>query len=202
MFFSALTFSLLLIFVFAQVGEERILRAESRRVGQDVESEITPLELAFAQVAPLRKGYRRPIAAFHGQRVAVHQVDRQHMEGSPDQIGSLIEIQVAGKDVVQVGAAFGDVVRQQLDAVDTHQRQQRIVPSLEFGLAVFQLHGGKFALKHLHQEVAAATGGLQEACIDAVGLFLHEVEHGLDHPRGREDFSVIGNALFGLDEGH
>ena len=118
------------------------------------------------------------------------------MPGSAIEVGRLSEIQVLGEEVEQVGAALGDVVRQQFDAVDSHQRQQRVVPPLEVRFAVLEVHGCELASKNLHEEVAAAAGGLQEARIYALCLVLHEVKHGIDHPRGGEDFPVIGNALF------
>ena len=168
-------------------------------MGQDVDSEVAPLELAFAQVAPLSKGDRRSLAVFHGQSIAMHEVERKHMAGGAVQVGRVIEVQVLGEDVDQVGTAFSDVVWQQFDAVDAHQCQQREVLPLEFGPGVLEFHCGKLAPKHFHEEIAAAAGRLQEARVDPLGLVLHEVEHGLNHPFGGKDFPMVGNALFGLD---
>lgn len=39
------------------------------------------------------------------------------------------------------------------------------------------------------------------ALVEAV-LILHEVEHGLDQPRRRKDFPVVGDANFGFDQAH
>jgi hypothetical protein len=38
--------------------------------------------------------------------------------------------------------------------------------------------------------------GLQEAGVDSLGFVFYEVKHGFHHPRGREHFAVIDNALF------
>ena len=40
------------------------------------------------------------------------------------------------------------------------------------------------------------------AGIDALGLVLHQVKHDLNHPRRGEYLTVVGDALFGLDEVH
>jgi len=39
----------------AEVGEERALRAEGRRTGEDVKAEVAALEPALAEVAPFRE---------------------------------------------------------------------------------------------------------------------------------------------------
>ena len=119
----------------------------------------------------------------HRQRVAVHEVLRQHVGGGPIEFVRLIQIQVLGEDLQHIRAALGDVVRQQLDAVDAHQREQRIVPPLEVRLPVLEFHGGELAPQDLHEEVAAPARRLQEAGVNALGFVLHQVEHRLDHPR-------------------
>jgi len=50
-------------FVLPEVGEERTLRAEGRRLGEGVQAEIAPLEPSLAQVAPLGKGDRLAVVA-------------------------------------------------------------------------------------------------------------------------------------------
>jgi hypothetical protein len=102
----------------------------------------------------------------------------------------------------QVCAALGDVVRQQFDAVNAHQREQRVVLPLKIGLAVFEFHGSELAPQDLREEIAIAARRFQKARVNALGLALHEVEHGLDHPRGGENLPVVGDALFGLYEAH
>ena len=83
----------------------------------------------------------------------------------------------------------------QLDAVDAHQREQRVVPPLKVGLPELEFDGGELALQDLNEEVPAPARRLQEAGVDALGLVLDEVEHRLDHPRGREDLPVVGDAF-------
>ena len=63
-------------------------------------------------------------------------------------------------------------------------------------------HRGELAFQSLNDEVAAAKGGLQKAGVNALGFALDQIEHGLDHPLGRENLTVVGNTLFGFDEVH
>ena len=186
--------------VLAEVGKERPFGAEGRRQGEAIVAEVAPLELALAQIAPLGKGDRLVVVGAHRQGVAVDEILRQHVERGAIQVVRRVQIQILGEDFQQVRAALGDVVRQQLDAVDAHQREQRVVPPLEVGLAVLEFHGGQLAPQDLHEEVAAPARRLQKARVNALGLVLHQVEHGLDHPRRGEDLPVVGDALFGLDE--
>ena len=104
---------------------------------------------------------------------------------------------VASNNFQQVRAALHNVVGQQLNTVQAHQPKQRVVSLLKFGLAVFQFHRGKFALQDLYKKVTASTSWFQEARINAFGLFLHQVQHGLDHPRVGKEFSVVCDSLFG-----
>src|SRR5271169_4099606 len=55
----------------------------------------------------------------------------QYLEAIPDR--QAVELL---RYLQQIRAALGNVVRQQLDAVEAHQREQRVVPPLEIGLAV------------------------------------------------------------------
>ena len=126
----------------------------------------------------------------------MHEVLRQHVERGAIQVVRLIEVQILGEDLQHIRAALGDVVRQQLDAVNAHQPEQRIVPLLEVGLPELEFDGGELALQNLDEEVAAPARRLQEAGVDALGLVLDEVEHRLDHPRRGEDLPVVGDAFF------
>jgi hypothetical protein len=87
----------------------------------------------------------------------------------------------------------------QLDAVEAHQREQCVVSPLEIGLPVFESHCGQLAPENLHEEVAVPACRLQKARVNALGLALYEVKHGLNHPRGGENLPVVGDALFGFD---
>lgn len=119
-------------------------------------------------------------------------------ERSAIQVIRRLEIQIPGEDFQEVRPALGDVVRQQLNAVDAHEREQGEVAPLEIRLAVFEFHGGELALKDLHEKVAAAAGRLQKPRVNALGLAFHEIKHGLDHPFGGENLPVVGDALFGF----
>ena len=60
----------------------------------------------------------------------------------------------------------------------------------------------KLALQDAADEVATATGRLQEASVDPFGLLFYEGEHGIDHPWGREHFAMVSHTLFGFEEVH
>ena len=73
---------------------------------------------------------------------------------------------------------------------------------LEVRLAKFDFYRRKLAFKYLHDEVAAAARRLQKTGVNALGLFFHQIQHGLYHPCRCEDFAVVGNAFFRFDEVH
>ena len=131
----------------------------------------------------------------HRQRVAVHEVLRQHVGRGAVQVVRLIEVQIVGEDFQHVRAALGDVVRQELDPVDAHQREKGVVPLLELGLSELEFDGGELPLQNPDEEVPAPARRLQEAGVDALGLALDEVEHRLDHPRRSEHLPVVGDAF-------
>jgi hypothetical protein len=67
-------------------------------MGEDVETEVAPLELAFAEVAPLGKGDWLAVLGAHRERVAVHEVLREHVRGGAMEFVRLLETQVVGED--------------------------------------------------------------------------------------------------------
>ena len=90
----------------------------------------------------------------------------------------------------------------QFDAVDAHQREQRVVPPLKVGLAELRLNGGQLALQDWDKKISAPACRLQKTGVNALGLALHEVEHLFDQPPRREHLPVVGNALLGFDQAH
>ncbi len=72
-----------------KMGEKRPLGAEHRRRSEGAETEVAPLELALAQVAPLGKGNRLAVVGAHLQRVAVDKVLRQHVGRRAIEFGRL-----------------------------------------------------------------------------------------------------------------
>jgi hypothetical protein len=54
----------------------------------------------------------------------------------------------------------------------------------------------------LHDEVATSARRFQKAGVNALGLFLHQVQHSLDHPYGRKHLAVVGDTLLRFDETH
>ena len=69
-------------------------------------------------------------------------------------------------------------------------------------LTELRLDGGELALQNPYKKVAATACWLQKSRINALGFAFDKVKHRLDHPRGREDLAVVGDALFGLDQTH
>ena len=58
---------------------------------------------------------------------------------------------------------------------------------------------GEFAAKNLGKEIAVAASGFKEARVDALGLFFHEVEHGIDFTRIGEHLAMVLHPSAGLD---
>lgn len=138
----------------------------------------------------------------HRQGITVDKILRKHMEGGAEEVVLRGEVQVGGENFQQVGAALGDVVREEFDAVEAHEREQGEVPFLEIRLAVSQFYGGQLTLEDLHREIAAAARGFEEAGVDALGFSLYQIEHRLDQPFGGENLPVVGDALFRFYEAH
>jgi hypothetical protein len=70
------------------------------------------------------------------------------------------------------------------------------MPAFKIRLGVFGFNSGQLALQNLYEKVAAATGRFKKPRVNALCLFLDEVEHGLDHPGGGENFTVVCDSLF------
>src|SRR5688572_12184666 len=113
--------------------EERTLFSKGRHLSQDVQAKIATLELSLPDVAPLRKGDRMAIAGVHRQGVTMYDVLRQHIGGSSIQVLRLLQTQVLGENPQHIRAAFGDVVRQELNPVSAHHSEKGVVPLLEVG---------------------------------------------------------------------
>lgn len=73
------------------------------------------------------------------------------------------QTQVRREELDKVRATLGDVVSEELDAVDGHQGKQRLVSALEVALAVASVYGREFAPQDRDEEVAGTAGGLKEA---------------------------------------
>jgi len=127
---------------------------------------------------------------------------REDVVGGAVDVIRFVDAEVIGEGLKHVCAALGDVVREQLDSVGAHNRQQGVVAALKVGFAVSGLDGGQFAAQDGDEEVSASAGGLKETGVDALGLALDEVEHVFDEPVRGEDLSVVCDAPFGLDEAH
>ncbi len=70
----------------AKVGEERALCTERRRLSEDVEAEVAPLEFALTKVTPLRKGNRRALMRAHRQGVTMDEILRENIESGPIEV--------------------------------------------------------------------------------------------------------------------
>ena len=126
--------------ILVEEGEERILRAERHRLREGGEAEVPPLEFALAQVAPLGKGDLVAAVGAHQESIAVYEVLRQYKKGGAIKIVRLDQIQILRQDFQHIRPALGDIIRQQLDAVDAHQREYCIVSPLEVRFAVSKFH--------------------------------------------------------------
>src|ERR1700677_3573545 len=60
-----------------EVGEERSLPSERRHLRKSFKAEVSPLELALAQVAPFGKGDGLAVTHAHRQRITMHEILRQ-----------------------------------------------------------------------------------------------------------------------------
>ena len=87
--------------------------------------------------------------------------------------------------------ALGDVVFQQLDAVDAHKAEECVVPLLEFGPPELDFHGGQLASQDRDEEISTTASGLKNARVDASGFGPDDVQHRLDQPRWREDLTMV-----------
>ena len=107
----------------AEMGEERPFLAERRYLRKDLKAEVSPLELALAEVPPLGKGNGLAVVHAHRQRVAMHEVLRQDIESGPVEIVALLQIQILGENLKHIGAALSDIICQDFNPVGAHHCQ-------------------------------------------------------------------------------
>ena len=188
----------------AAVGAKQVrLCAKRCGAGEHIQPKVPTLELALAEVTPLGEGDRATAVGAHRHCIAVDEIERQHKGCSAIGVVRIVrQAEIVGEDLQHVIAAFGDIVLQQFDAIAAHQREQCIMPFLEVGLAEFDFYCGKLALQDRHQKVATAASGFEKAGVDALRLPFDKVEHLFDQPRRGENLSMIGDALFGLNQTH
>ena len=186
----------------AEMGEERAFLAERRHLRKRIKAEVAPLELALAEVAPLGKGDGPAVMHEHRQRITVHEILGQDVVSGQIELIRFIQIQVLGEDLKHIRAALSDIVRQELNPIGAHHRQQGVMPPLKIGLAELGLYGGQFALQDGDKEISASARRLQETRVNALGLAFDEVEHFFDQPPRRKHLSVVCNAPLGLDQVH
>ena len=98
-------------------------------------------------------------------------------------------------DLQQPIAARGDVVGQQVDAVEAADGQNRVTFPFVAVAGVPFVDGEQFAPEHFGKEVAVAAGGFEKARVDAFALVGDEVEHVVDQARGGEDLTMVDDAL-------
>jgi len=188
--------------MFAKLGEEEALLAVRRHLRKSIKAEVSPLELALAQVAPFGKGNGLAVMREHRQRVAMQEFLRQDIESGPMEIIPLVQIQVLGEGLKHIRAALSDIVCQDFNLLGPHHCQQGEVPPLKVGLAELGLYGSQFALQDGNKKIPASARRLQETRVYALGLALHQVKHVFDQPLRREHLAVVCNAPFGLDQIH
>jgi hypothetical protein len=98
-------------------------------------------------------------------------------------------------DAVEPVAARDRVVVQQLHAVDAPDGDEAVLLPLAGRSPVTRVNDVELAPQHLCEEVAVAARGLQKARVDALGLLLHHVEHGVDLALVGEHLAVLLHAL-------
>ena len=107
-----------------------------------------------------------------------------------------------GPRAQEVGAAGGDVVGEDVDAVEGGEGAKGL--AAETGgvraAAGQGTGGGELAAEDLDEEVAVAAGGFKEAGADIGALSGHQVTHIADEPIGGENLPVVPHTLAGLDE--
>ena len=107
---------------------------------------------------------------------------------------------VLGEDVLfQSGAAGLGVVRQDVDAVAGADGDEAL--ELPFGLGFGVLQKGEFAAEDFDEEVAVATGGLEESAVEPERLVAHEVEHSVHLARIGEHLAMVSHSLAAFDLG-
>src|ERR1035437_9832770 len=185
-----------------EMGKECAFLTVRRHLRKSIKTEVSPLELALAEVAPLGKGDGLAVMHEHRQRVAMHEVLRQDIESGPIECIRLIQTEVVGKDLKHICTALRDIICQDFNPVGAHHRQQGVMSPLKVGFAELDLYGGQFALQDRDEEVPTSESRLQKTRVNALRLALHEVKHRFNQPLRREYLSVVCYAFFGLDQIH
>ena len=107
---------------------------------------------------------------------------------------------VLGEDVVfQSGAAGLGVVGKDVDAVAGADGDEAL--ELPFSLGFEALQKGEFAAEDFDEEVAVATGGLEEAAVEPEGLVAHEIKHGIHLAGIGEHLAMVSHSLAAFDLG-
>src|SRR6266496_2266344 len=96
----------------------------------------------------------------HRQRVTMQEILRQDIESGQIQLIRLIQIQVVRESLKHIRAALSDIVRQELNPIGAHHRQQGVVSPLKVGLAELRLYGGELALQDRDKEIPASASRL------------------------------------------
>lgn len=58
---------------------------------------------------------------------------------------------------------------------------------------------GKFSFEYWDEEIPRTASWFQETGVNSLRFTLYKVEHGVDHPGGRENFAVVNHALSGAN---
>ncbi len=98
-------------------------------------------------------------------------------------------------DAIETIAALVGVVLEDVHAVDAGHRHEDVAHVLGGALAVEVGDHGELAAQDLGQEVAVTARGLQEAALDALGLLLDHVQHGVHLALAGKHLSVLLHEL-------
>lgn len=189
-------------FVLSQISEEGVLFPEGRHLGEGVESEVSPVELAFPEVGPFAERDRGPGGGLHGEGITVNDVDRKDGRGGVNTFLAGVTADEPDEYLKEVLPAFVNVVFQEFDAVDGHEGEEGVMELLEVAAAVSGVDGCEFSAEDWDEEVPGPACRLQESGVNTFGFVGHEVDHCFDNLWRGEHFPVVDHPLFGLHQAH
>jgi len=143
---------------------------QGRSLRERVISEISSLKLSSTEVTPLGKSYVSTIRVSQTHRVALDDVEGKHALCCAPPYVAIFGRDVRGKGAEEPGPALRSVIREQLDAVDAHKGEKRVMPAFEVAGSMALLNRREFSLENRHKEVAGSACGLEKARIDSLGL--------------------------------
>lgn len=164
--------------------------------------EVAAFDGVAADECPFGEDDRLVLGRAKCERVAMHDVLGEDVAGGAGcGLGEwgfeAFYISVAD-DFQQPLAADGDVVGQQINAVNGADREDGIALPLEAAAWMKVADPAELAEKDFVEEVAFAAGRFEEAGFEAVEFMPDQVKHVLEQPIGREHLTMIDDTLPGI----